>query len=61
MNMRKIIVTYDYDDVLAALNEYCIKALNLDKELITRFEVDKTLLSEEDKKKLLEYYSDIHS
>lgn len=61
MNMRKIIVTYDYDDVLAALNEYCIKALNLDKELITRFEVDKTLLSEEDKKKLLEYYRDIHS
>lgn len=59
--MKKIIVTYDYDDVLTALNEYCIKALNLDKELITRFELDKTLLSEQDKKVLLEYYRDVNS
>lgn len=38
---RKIIVTYDYDDVLTGLNDYCIKTLGVDKDLITRFEIDK--------------------
>lgn len=59
--MRKIIVTYDYDDVLTGLNDYCLKVLNLDRKLVTRFEIDKTQLSEQDKIRLLEHYRDVHS
>lgn len=58
---RKIIVTYDYDDVLTGLNDYCIKTLGVDKDLITRFEIDKTKLSEQDKKRLLDLYWDVNS
>lgn len=60
-DIKKIKVTYDYDDVLTGLNDYCIKALGLDSSLITRFEINKSLLSEEDKKRLLETYYNVET
>lgn len=58
---RKIKITYDYDDVLTGFNDHCIEKLNIDSKLVTRFEINKTKLSDIDKKRLLEIYRDLNT